>query len=148
MRGKAPAHDEFPMSGDVRMDPPRMRLRIVMIVLFLFLTLPILPLIIAYVPALRPLLFLADMSLRAVPLYLAWQIDEAFYDGGELSPELFLVWVGMTGLVYLPLLLLGIWPSMWRSTLGRRTLMSYSAVAVLGTVAAAFWVFEHSGIFL
>lgn len=148
MRGKAPAHDEFPMSRDARMDPPKMRSRIVMIVLFLFLTLPILPLMIAYVPAMRPLLFLVDMSLRAVPLYLAWQIDEAFYDGGELSPELSLVWVGLTGLVYLPLLVLGIWPSMWRSTLGRRVLMAYTTVAVLSTVAAAFWVFEHSGIFL
>ena len=145
-REKTAAHEEFPMSTDTKTAPPGMRLRITMIALFLFLTLPILPLMMGRIPAMR-ILFPVEMSLRAVPLYLAWQIDKAFYDGGELSGELWPVWVVITGLVYLPLLLLGIWPSIWRSGFGRKALLGYSTAAVLGTVVAAFCVFGHSGAF-
>lgn len=120
--------------------------RIALIALFVVLTLPILPLVAVHVSALGGLLF-ADLALRAVPLYLAFCADQAFYDAGELSPELMPLWVVLTGLLLWPLVALAVWPALWASRSWRKALVGYAGAAVASTVVAAFWVFTHLGAF-
>lgn len=133
---------------DAETKPPRLTMfvRITMIVVFVFFTLPILPIVASKVKALTPIIFV-DMFLRAVPLCFAVFIDQTLYDGGKLSPGFIPLWTGMTGLLLSPLLLLGIRPSLWESRPWRKAVLGYSSAAFLGTVAASFWVFTHRGIF-
>ena len=83
------------------MNPPGMKLRVVLVALFLVLSLPVLTYIGIIV---RPLSWVlaVDMGLRAVPLYLAYTADQMFYDGGELSPQLLPVWVVLTAVMLWP----------------------------------------------
>ncbi|NUM55478.1 MAG: hypothetical protein HUU46_17660 [Candidatus Hydrogenedentes bacterium] len=112
--------------------------------LFLLLTLPLLTILSLGVKWLA-LLWFVDTTVRAIPLYLAICFDGWFYDGGELSPAMIPVWVGLTGLLLWPLLALGIRPAAWASHRWRRTIVSYAVVAVLCTVPAAWWMFTHTG---
>ena len=128
------------------MNPPGTKVRIVLVVLFVLLTLPVL----THVGhSFRPLrwLMIADMGPRAAPLYLAWTADQMFYDGGELSPQLIPVWVGLTAVMLWPLLLLGIRPTLWTARAWRRGIMTYAVTACACTVVAGYWVFTHLGAF-
>lgn len=138
--------EKVSVDGQVKKPPFNMLVRVALIVLFAVLTLPILPLVAVHVSALGLLLF-ADLALRAVPLYLAYCADQAFYDAGELSPELMPLWIILTGLLLWPLVALAIRPALWQSRSWRKALVGYVGAAVAGTVVAAFWVFTHLGAF-
>ncbi len=124
------------------MNNPNLRVRILLLIAFLFFTLPCLTYLALSVPGLGILLSV-DMGLRAVPLFAAVQIDQTFLDGGELTPNLIPVWVLLTGLLLWPLLVIGIRSSLWSMRRWRRAVAVYSACAFAVTVAAAGWVFTH-----
>lgn len=128
------------------MDRKRIGTRASLIGVFVFLTLPCLTYLAFFVPKMQWLLAV-DMALRAVPLYLAVVADSLFADGGELSPAFIPLWVALTGLLLWPLLVLGVRPALWRSRLWRWTIEGYAAIAVVGTVMAASWIFTHMGYF-
>lgn len=128
------------------MNRSSLRVRVILLFLFAFLTLPCLTYLAVSVPGLSPLLAV-DMALRAVPLYAAVWVDHLFFDGGELTPVLVPVWVLLTGALLWPLLLMGIRPALWRVQGWRRGIAAYSACAAAATVAAASWVFTHMGYF-
>ncbi len=122
------------------------RARIALIALFVVLTLPIFPLLAVNVPGLGVLLF-ADLSLRSVPLYLAFWADRIFYDAGELSPELMPLWVVLTGLWMSPLVVLAVRPVLWARRTWRKAFVGYCVAFVACTGVAAYWVFTHLGVF-
>ncbi|GMV92114.1 MAG: hypothetical protein AMXMBFR82_18920 [Candidatus Hydrogenedentota bacterium] len=128
------------------MNTSHVGVRILLLISFLFFTLPCLTYLALSVPGLRALL-MVDMGLRAIPLFAAVQIDQAFLDGGELTPNLIPVWVLLTGLLLWPLLVLGIRPSLWSIRRWRRAVAAYSVCAFAVTVAAAGWVFTHLAYF-
>jgi hypothetical protein len=120
--------------------------RIVLLLMYLLITLPVLPVFAANVQFLRPLLAV-DLSVRAVPLYITALVDARLLDAGEVTHELMPLWVGLTGVMLWPLLVLSIWPAMWDSRGWRRAIVTYGIVLLLATIGAAYWVFTHLGIF-
>ncbi|MCL4691515.1 MAG: hypothetical protein KJ060_03280 [Candidatus Hydrogenedentes bacterium] len=128
------------------MNKANLRVRILLLLVFLFFTLPCLTYLALAFPGLRALL-MVDMGLRAIPLFAAVQIDQVFLDGGELTPDLIPIWVLFTGLLLWPLLVLGIRPTLWSIRRWRRAVAAYSACAFAVTVVAAGWVFTHMGYF-
>lgn len=128
------------------MNTVKFRVRILLLSAFLFFTLPCLTYLALAVPGLGVLLPV-DMGLRAIPLFAAVQIDQAFLDGGELTPNLIPIWVLLTGVLLWPLLALGVRPVLWSVRRWRRAVVAYSACASLVTVVAAGWVFHNMGYF-
>jgi hypothetical protein len=117
--------------------------RLLLVVLFLFLTLPILTVLSLTVPALA-WLWPVDTFIRSIPLVLAIVCDQIFGDGGELhgfTP----LWVALTGALLWPLLVLGIRPVLWASRKWRRSILVYSGVALACTIVASGWMFTHTG---
>lgn len=128
------------------MNTSHLRVRILLLIAFLFFTLPCLTYLALAVPGLGVLLSV-DMGLRAVPLFAAVQIDQAFLDGGELTPDLVPIWVLFTGALLWPLLVLSIRPTLWSMRRWRRAVAVYSVCAFAVTVAAAGWIFTHMAYF-
>ena len=126
--------------------PASISKRTILLGLFLIFTFPILPALASSMDFLD-WLFAADLFVRSIPLSVAWCVDVAFYDAGELSHALIPLWVLLTGLLLSPLLLLAIWPTIWLSHKWRVAITRYAVVAGLATVLAAIWVFTHLGIF-
>jgi hypothetical protein len=122
------------------------RSRIILIVLYLVFTLPLLPFLMANVPAFR-ILMPIHLALHALPLFITAVIDATFLDGGEVTPALIPLWSLLTGAMLWPLLVLSIWPAIWNSSGWRNAILAYGAVALLAMVAAGYWVFTHLGIF-
>lgn len=119
-------------------------LRMLSLGMFTSLTLPVLTFVSLGIP-LMYWLWPVDTFVRAVPLLATIWIDGAFFDGGELSPQLIPVWVALTGCLLWPLLFLGIRPRIWRARPWRYTILGYSGVALACTVPAAGWIFTHTG---
>lgn len=122
------------------------RTRIVLLALFLYITLPVTPLLVAIFPALQPLVAV-HMAVHAVPLFVTAKIDLWLLDAGEVTPELMPLWSALTGVMLWPLLVLSIWPTLWDSRSWRKAIAIYGIVALLATVGAAYWVFTHLGVF-
>lgn len=141
-----PRKSDIAVDEQVKTPSLSKRVRIALIVLFVVLTLPVLPLLAVNVPGLGVLLF-ADLSLRAVPLYLAYCADQVFYDAGELSPQLMPLWVVLTGLWMSPLLVLAVRPVLWSSRSWRKAFFTYCGAFIACTALAAYWVFTHLGAF-
>ncbi len=118
--------------------------RLIAFGLFLLLTLPVLTFISLSVNSLAAVLFV-DTTVRAIPLLIAFGWDRLFLDGGELSPQLIPLWVGLTGLLLWPLFVYGVRPRIWLSSVWRKTIYTYAVVAVVCTVPAAWWLFTHTG---
>jgi len=122
------------------------RARIVLLALFLFVTLPVTPLLVVSLPVLQPLLAV-HLTVHAVPLFLTAVIDSWLLDAGEVTPELIPLWSVLTGVMLWPLLALSLWPALWDSNSWRKAILAYGVVALLATIGAAYWVFTHLGIF-
>jgi len=117
--------------------------RLIAVGLFLLMTLPVLTFVSLSARSLAPVWFV-DTSVRAIPLVLAINWDRMFLDGGELSPSLIPLWVGLTGLLLWPLLAFGVRPRIWLSPAWRKTIYTYAVIAVVCTVPAAWWIFTHT----
>ncbi len=120
--------------------------RIGLLAVFLCITLPVTPFLIAVFPTLQPLVAV-HLAVHAVPLLVTAQIDSWLLDAGEVTPKLISLWSALTGVMLWPLLALSVRPALWDSPRWRKAILAYGAAAVLSTIAAAYWVFTHLGIF-
>lgn len=130
------------------MNPSKVHVRVILAAIYVCLTLPVLPFLGFNLPWVGILFVFLDFGLRALPLYLTVRIDRAFYDGGELSPELMPFWIILTAIMLSPMLLVSARPSVWNNQLGRRAIMLYACTVCLLTAIAASWVYRHLGVFL
>lgn len=118
--------------------------RVISVGMFLLLTLPVLTFISLSVKAFAPVWFV-DTAIRAIPIVVAIGWDKLFLDGGELSPSLVPLWVGLTGLLLWPLAAYGVRPRIWLSPVWRRAIFTYATIALVCTIPAAWWIFTHTG---
>jgi len=121
-------------------------MRIALLAVFLYITLPMTPFLAASFPVLRSLLAV-HLAVHALPLLLTAKIDSWLLDAGEVTPELIPLWSALTGVILWPLLALSIWPTLWDSRSWRKAIVIYGIAVLLATIGAAYWVFTHSGIF-
>lgn len=140
------AKHSFPQTAEPAASGIGWPMRIVLLVVFLYVTLPTTPLLVETFPALQPLVAV-HLAVHAVPLFLTTQIDAWLQAAGELSPAWTPVWSILTGLMLWPLLALSMFPALWASKKWRTTIVAYGIVATLATIAAAWWVFTHLGRF-
>ncbi len=125
---------------------PGRALRIVLIAAFVILTLPVFPMIGFSIKSMAWLIRV-DLFVRAIPLYIAWWVDSTWYDAGELSPGFMPLWVALTAVMLWPMATGGVYSRVWESPVFRRIVYGYSCVVVAGTLAAASWIFSHTGVF-
>lgn len=116
--------------------------RVVMVIAYVFLTLPCLTFIGLGIPGLSVLWF-ADIVIRAVPLLIAHWFDTAFSDGGELTPQFMPLWILLTGVVLWPMIILGARPALWQSRTWRSGVAVYATFAIVCSVGASVWLFNN-----
>ena len=109
---------------------------------YFILTLPVLTLIGLSIPGFIAVWF-ADVFIRAVPFVVAHWFDNVFSDGGELSPQLMPLWIGLTGIMLWPMIAFGIRPTLWQSRAWRKGVVGYATIAFVCSIGASIWLFNH-----